>query len=165
MRAQWQYYIGNLELEFDGTRAALWSRLGDKGARASAAASQDGLVTLEQVLEKNGFMDRYRTQFGDDPIPDVRGTTNQIWEWISEKYASQLKGTVVVYTNKLKLAAAKPGMSYQEPQLGAEIFKILENPLIDRVIFKDLDNPTLSSVMTRMDMMRFRAAGRSGVSH
>jgi hypothetical protein len=156
---QWEYYIGNLKLPFDGSRAALWSRLGDKGARAASEASKEGLVTLEQLLEKSGFMDRYRAQFGEDAKTD---TTGQIWEWISEKYALQLKGTVVVYTNKLDLIASKARMPYEEPQLGAELFKILERPMVDRVIFRDVDNPNRSTIWSRADMARFRQFEKQG---
>lgn len=153
--ARWQIYIAGLELRFDGSRAALWSRLGDKGERAASLARAEGRTTLETVLKDTGFLDRYLAEFGD-----MRSTvTARIWQLISEKYASQLKGSVTVYTDQLRLRGG-------EPQLGAELLEILDRPLVNGVVFKDVTNPSLSLVWTRADLARARgSAPRSGIWH
>jgi hypothetical protein len=156
--ALWEYIITEMKFPFDGTRGALWSRLGDGGARAASEASKEGLVTLEKLLEKNGFLARYKATFGNEKT----AVTGKIWEWVSEKYASQLKGTVTVYTDKMKLVASEPGKAYQEPQLGAELFKIVEKPGVDRVIFKDISDPSRSTIWTRADLTKYRQLERGG---
>jgi hypothetical protein len=160
--SQWSYYIANLKLPFNGfeSRAALWSRLGDRGMRAATSATQDGLVTLEMLLRRTDFMERYRAQFGDVQS----ATTNKVWEMMSERYASHLRGTVVVYTNKVNLIAAGADGIYREPQLGAELFEIMERPHVDRIIFKDVDNPSRSSVLTKEDLRKIREFESSGRS-
>src|SRR5215203_1519776 len=74
--ARWQIYLENLPLKFDGSRAALWSRLGDKGERAAALAKADGRITLESVLQRTDFFQRYTAEFGGTQ----NTVTGRVWQ-------------------------------------------------------------------------------------
>lgn len=157
--AQWRYYIDNLKLPFNGeeSRATLWARLGDKGQRAEAAALNDGgRLTLNRLLSRTDFMQRMDTQFGGAET----ATTKKIWTMISEKYASQLKGKVVVYTNQTKLGTMLGSPNEietpKEAVLISELWKILDSNTqfqVDEIIVKDLDD---ASRTRTLNMARIR---------
>jgi hypothetical protein len=163
--AQWRYYIDNLKLPFNGeeSRATLWARIGD---RAEAAALKDGgRLTLNRLLRRTDFMERMETQFGGDET----ATTKQIWTTISEKYVSQLKGKVVVYTNQTKLGTMLGSPNEigtpKEAILISELWKIFDsNTLfqVDEIIVKDLDDASRTRTLSRDDMARFRRFEKSG---
>jgi hypothetical protein len=135
--ARWRIYIDNLEMNFDGSKSALWSKLGDaQGIRGTAAlrakahAKFDNLVTLESVLEKTDFNTRYKAEFGSE-------FRMEIWEMVSRKFASRLRGTVTVYTDLEKLNAVgwKAVLSEELWELG---------PAVTNVVFRDVNYPTKS---------------------
>ncbi|MGV7031556.1 hypothetical protein [Methylobacterium symbioticum] len=144
--ARWQSYISGLELQFDGSKAALWARLGDKGERAASLAKAEGLTTLETVLEKTNFFQRYKIEFGSKHTE----VTNKVWQMISEKFASKLSGRVTVYMDQVKL------MGGNQPQLGAELLEILDHTKVTSIVFKDVSNPSFSLVWSPADLARYR---------
>lgn len=165
--AQWRYYIDNLKLPFNGeeSRATLWARLGDKGQRAEAAALNDGgRLTLNRLLSRTDFMQRMDTQFGGAET----ATTKQIWTMISEKYASQLKGKVVVYTNQTKLGTMLGSPNEietpKEAVLISELWKILDSKTlfqVDEIIIKDLDDASRTRTLNMARIRQFEKSGEA----
>ncbi len=135
--ARWRIYTDGLEMNFDASKGALWSKLGDaQGIRGTAAlrakahAEFDNLATLESVLKNSDFNIRYKAEFGGN-------FRREIWAMVSAKFASRLKGTVTVYTDLEKLNAVG-----WEAILSDELWEL--GPAVTHVVFRDVSNPAKS---------------------
>lgn len=168
---RWSIYIDSLDLKFDGSRGALWAKLGElseldhPGTRAAALAKADRCTTLGEILKHTDFFDRYAAEFGVERNPSNDHITGPIWEMISVRYASLLKGEVTVYTDQLGLHTPIGG-KLSAPVLGEELLEIFDRPSVTRVLIKDVTNPSLSLKWNPVDMAKFRGrAPRSGIWH
>jgi hypothetical protein len=151
--ARWARYTESLDFVVAENRGALWSQLGDKGELAGRLAQRDGLTTLEQSLSRTDFFKRYKAEFGS--LDAQTPLTGRVWEMLSRKFASNLKGRVVAYVDDPALIKTIQGGRL--PQLTAELESIADvmeaNPKISSVVLKDIfDGP--SAVMTREMVLR-----------
>jgi hypothetical protein len=146
---QWRYYVENLKLPFNGMeyQAALWSKLYDD--QVFQLAGRDGLITLEGVLARTDFQARYQLLFGDEFV-------EWAWDMISNKYASELKGRVVLYTDYTGFKEDDSGG--MEPILTPELLSVFEIPSVSEVLVKDVYNTRAYRLLTREQLRQRRGA-------
>ncbi len=112
---RWTRYINSIKFDIPRDQGMLWTKL---GAEAQLIARNEKLYTLEMQLKKNGFQKLYDQEFGKTQ----NSTTAEIWELISKKYVSSLKGRVTAYIDAPRHFKEKPGVIVAELH---EIRKIL----------------------------------------
>ncbi len=134
IRAAWMAMAERISFKVPRDKGMLWSKLsvpGDEtfsGMRAAGRLAQEkGLVNLESILEREGFLQLYSQQFG--AYFKIKGTpleaiTRDLWKLLSERYAASLEGKVTAYVHNRQLGAqlAKGG----EPMLVDELWTISE---------------------------------------
>lgn len=170
--ADWEAYIRAIELKPEPNKGMLWSKIGE--ARALAMGEHLKLTCMEKLLNENGFLPAYKEVFGSPGIQNA--TTEQIWRWMSVKYAQSLRGRVIAIVDDAELAQAiktasikpvrdlTPGeMAIDRPIFLNELMEITtvmeKNPNISVVEIRDALKPeVVIKLMTRQQVLESKAA-------
>jgi hypothetical protein len=110
LRAGWFGYIDSMVFDVPQNQGILWAKIGDVRAAKIAQEKGPGFRVINMLLQKNGFLARYAAEFANRQSE----LTYQIWERVSMKYVSSLKGQVTVYvdqgTFRSSIVTSKEGM-------------------------------------------------------
>jgi hypothetical protein len=130
--ARWTRFIEAIEFRVPRDNGMLWSKLGGS-ANAMAKAQQKGLTCLEMELEKNGFFEIYKREFGGTE----NAITAEIWKMVSKRYVRSLEGRVTGYVHRAshfkhinesaKTAARAAGVDLKDESAFHQIKKLI-NP-------------------------------------
>jgi hypothetical protein len=102
LEAAWFGYIDSMVFDVEPSQGILWAKIGEARATEIAQGKGAGFRVINMILQKNGFLARYAAAFEDRKSE----LTYRIWERVSLKYVSSLKGQVTVYVDQAEFGSS-----------------------------------------------------------